>query len=259
MRGILFDLDGVLYNSSQLIDGAVDAVRWVQQSSIPHLFVTNTTSRSRSAVCEKMAAFGFAGVTDQLILTPAVAAAQWLQATQAKDVALFVREAARNDFVGIPTVPDDAEHGAGHVVIGDLGAGWSYPTLNRAFRLLHANPEATLMALGMTRYWRTDDGISLDVAPFVAALECATGRKAMVFGKPAARFFDAAIQILNLPASDVWMIGDDIQTDIGGAQQAGLQGMLVRTGKFRPIDLDGNIKPAAVIDSVADVPNYFKI
>ena len=148
----------------------------------------------------------------------------------------------------------DAEHGANYVVIGDLGELWNFRTLNRAFRLLHHNPEAVLIALGMTRYWLADEGISLDVAPFVAALSHAAGREPRVFGKPAAEFFRAATARLGMAPKDVWMIGDDIHADIGGAQQAGLKGVLVRTGKFREADLDGAVRPDQVLNSVADLP-----
>src|SRR5581483_12387667 len=120
---------------------------------------------------------------------------------------------------------------------------WDYRTLNRAFRLLQHNPEARLVALGMTRYWQTSEGLSLDVAPFVAALEHATGRKALVLGNPAPEFFKAAANKLGLAAGSVLMIGDDIHADIAGAQAAGLQGCLVRTGKFRESDLEGHVTP----------------
>jgi phospholysine phosphohistidine inorganic pyrophosphate phosphatase len=145
------------------------------------------------------------------------------------------------------------------VVVGDLGEQWDYRTLNRAFRLLHRNPEAQLVALGMTRYWLATEGISLDVAPFVAALEHATGRKAVVLGKPAEPFFQAAVQKLGVPAAQLLMVGDDIETDIGGAQAAGLKGALVKTGKFRPADLQGRIKPYTVLDSVADLPKWWPV
>jgi HAD superfamily hydrolase (TIGR01458 family) len=121
---------------------------------------------------------------------------------------------------------------------------------------LHNNPEATLVTLGMTRYWLAADGISLDVAPFVAALEHATGRKAIVFGKPDARFFLAACETLGLAAGEVLMIGDDIDADVGGAQAAGLKGALVKTGKFRPADLEGTVRPDAVLDSIAELPRW---
>jgi HAD superfamily hydrolase (TIGR01458 family) len=140
-----------------------------------------------------------------------------------------------------------------------MGARWDYRTLNRAFRLLHHNPEAVLIALGMTRYWLATDGISLDVAPFVAALENAAGRKGRVFGKPSEAFFRAATNRLALPADRVVMIGDDIEVDIGGAQAAGLRGVLVRTGKFRPADLEGSVRPFAVLDSVASLPRWWEM
>jgi ribonucleotide monophosphatase NagD (HAD superfamily) len=96
------------------------------------------------------------------------------------------------------------------------------------------------------------------VAPFVAALEHATDRKALVFGKPAGAFFRAAAEKLRVPAGQIVMIGDDIQTDVAGAQQAGLKGVLVKTGKFRPSDLEGQVKPDAVLGSIADLPAWWE-
>lgn len=253
-HAVLFDMDGVLYNSESPIAGAVETLAWVRSRGIAHLFVTNTTSRSRAVLAAKLARFGIPGGEDD-ILTPTVAAAAWLRANApGAALALFVREAARADFDGLRLLPDDAEHGADFVVIGDLGTHWDFRTLNRAFRLLHHNPAARLIALGMTRYWLAADGISLDVAPFVAALEHATGRRPEVFGKPAANFFHAAAARLGLPPCDVLMVGDDVDADVGGAMAAGLKGALVRTGKFCPTDLDGPVRPDAVLDSVADLP-----
>src|SRR5579871_3166538 len=233
VRAVLFDLDGVLYDAEEPIAGAKETMAWIHARRIPHLFVRNTTSRGASVLVEKLARFGMdARETD--ILTPCDAAAEWLRARGESDIALFLRPAAREPFRGLACLPDDAETGARHVVIGDLGSSWDFRTLNRAFRLLHSNPEATLIALGMTRFWKAQDGISLDVAPFVAALEHATGQKAVVFGKPAPAFFYGAAQQLGVPPGEILMVGDDIETDVGGAQHAGLKGALVRTGKFRP-------------------------
>ena len=112
------------------------------------------------------------------------------------------------------------------------------------------------MAPGMTRFWRAHDGLRLDVAPFVAALEHATGRKARVFGKPAKPFFHAAIEQLELPAGGIVMVGDDISTDIAGAHEAGLKGVLVRTGKYRASDIEGPVRPDAIMDSIRDLPDW---
>lgn len=252
MRGLLFDMDEVLYNSDEPIFGAAPTLEWVCKRKIPHLFVTNTTSRGRDALAAKLARFGIPGNPGE-IMTPCEAAADWLRSKGSGGVALFLRPAARAAFDGLNLLPDDAESGADYVVIGDLGNAWDFATLNRAFRFLHSNPEATLIALGMTRYWKAADGISLDVAPFVAALEHATGRKALVLGKPDAKFFQAAADRLGLPNGEILMMGDDIETDIAGAQLAGMQAALVRTGKFRQLDLERPVKPDVVLDSVAEL------
>jgi HAD superfamily hydrolase (TIGR01458 family) len=257
VRGILFDMDGVLYNSDRLIPGAVDTVAWLRSRGVPHLFVTNTTSRGRGALVEKLHGFGIEA-SEADILTPPVAAAEWLRAKCEGPVALFLRPSTRDEFAGLPLLADDAERGAAYVVIGDLGDLWDFRKLNRAFRLLHHNPEAKLLALGMTRYWLASDGISLDVAPFVAALQHATGREPIVFGKPAERFFLAAAERLGLAAADVLMVGDDIHADVLGAQAAGLKGALVRTGKFRETDLEGAERPDIVLDSVAELPRWWE-
>jgi HAD superfamily hydrolase (TIGR01458 family) len=256
LRGILFDMDGVLYNGDCLICGAVDIVAWVHAQGIPHLFLTNTTSRSRAVLAQKLGAFGIQASEAQ-ILTPAAAAAEWLRNARNGPIALFVRPSGRLEFTGLPCLAEEAERGAAYVVVGDLGDLWDYRTLNRAFRLLHNNPDAKLVALGMTRYWLAADGMSLDVAPFVTALEHATGKKAIVFGKPDAQFFLTASERLGLAGSEVLMIGDDIDADVGGAQAAGLKGALVKTGKFCPADLVRAVHPDAVFDSIGDLPRWW--
>ncbi len=257
MRGILFDMDGVLYNSEAAIAGAAEAARWVQGEGIPHLFVTNTTSRGRTDLVEKLNRFGIRTDASRII-TPCFAAAEWLRTHPDGPAALFVSARARVEFAGLAQLPQDAEAGARYVVVGDLGDDWNFRTLNRAFRLLHSNAQATLVALGMTRFWHAEDGPRLDVAPFIAALEHATDRKALVFGKPAVPFFMAAVERLRLPPNEIVMVGDDIVTDIAGAQQAGLKSLLVRTGKFRPSDLEGSITPDAVLNSVRELPGWWK-
>ena len=109
----------------------------------------------------------------------------------------------------------------------------------------------------MTRYWRAADGLRLDTAPFVVALQHATGIAPVVLGKPARPFFAAALAKLGAEAAETLMIGDDIRGDIGGAQSAGIRGLLVRSGKFRPQDLRGEIQPDGVIDSIADLPAWW--
>jgi HAD superfamily hydrolase (TIGR01458 family) len=254
---VLLDLDGVVYVGDQPVPGAADTIDWLEREGIPHLFLTNTTSRPRERVVAKLAGLGIS-VRAAQILTPSVAAVAWLRSRGLTRPAVFVPKATAAEFADLDPLPDEAVHGAGAVVIGDLGEDWSFVTLNRAFRLLMDDVEAPLVALGMTRYWRAEDGLRLDAGAFVRALEYAAGRSAVVVGKPAPLFFGAAVEALQLAADEVVMVGDDIQTDVTGAQQSGLTGVLVRTGKFGESDLGGGTTPDAVLDSLADLPGWWR-
>jgi HAD superfamily hydrolase (TIGR01458 family) len=255
MKAILFDLDGVFYVGDKLVDGALDTLKWCQQRDIPYLFITNTTSRPPAMIVEKLQDLGIR--TDEAhILSPPVAAVQWIKKKGLKRVALYMVETTRKLFADF-TLVETEEEPVEAVIVGDLGEGWSFDIMNRAFRQLMQQPPPYLIALGMTRYWRAPDGLRLDVGAYVKLFSYASGTEPVVLGKPAQKFFQAALQQLDSSADQTVMIGDDIKSDIGGAQQAGLCTVLVRTGKFRPSDLDSDIHPEAVINSIADLPDWW--
>lgn len=255
MRGVLLDLDGVVYVGDSPVPGAAEVVDWISSEGIPFRFLTNTTSRPRAAIVEKLSSIGIPAAAED-ILTPAVAALSWLRDAPGRP-ALFVPEATASEFVELDPLPEGAEDGAGAVVVGDLGGAWDFSTLNRAFRLLMAEPRPALVALGLTRYWRADDGLRLDAGAFVRSLEYAAGTTAVVMGKPAQAFYRSAVDSLGLPVNQVVMVGDDIRSDVEGAQRAGLTGVLVRTGKFTDADLDVDVTPDVVLDSVAGLPDWW--
>lgn len=254
MQGILIDLDGVLYIGDTAIDGAMEVLRWIDESAIPHLFVTNTTSRPRRAIVKKLAGMGIAVDAGQ-VLTPAVAAGYWLQNHVEGPLALFVPEATREEFSSFPQLAEDTQAAA--VILGDMGRDWDFETLNRAFRLLMQTPAPAFVALGMTRYWLTEQGLQLDAGPFVSALEYATGQEATVLGKPARAFYEAAAAMLGISGVDLVMIGDDIQGDVRAAQASGMRAILVKTGKFSDTDLEQGIAPDTVLDSIANLPDWW--
>ena len=253
---LLIDLDGVLYQGDKAIAGASETVGWLNAENIPHLYLTNTTSISRSSLLEKIDQFSIEARADRII-TPIVAASQWLSAHKMHSVALFVSENALSDFSGIESMDPETDSPVDAVVIGDLGDGWDYLTLNRAFRLLMRTPKPVLIALGLTRYWAASDGLRLDVAPFVKALECASDCQALIIGKPSPTFFESALSVLQCEPESALMIGDDIVGDIEAAQSAGIRSILVKTGKFREQDLQGRIRPDILLDSIADFPGWW--
>lgn len=239
-RGVLLDLDGVLYVGREPLTGAATALARLRETGLPLGFVTNTTRRSRPAIRADLRAMGFA-IGDAELFTPARAARDWI-AARGLSPHLLIHPGLAEDFDGVPADGEDA------VVVGDAGEGFTYAALNKAFRLLMRG--APLLALAANRYFRETDGLSLDAGPFVAALEYASGTRALLFGKPAPAFFHAAVAGLGCSPDAAVMVGDDVEADVNGAIAAGLAGILVRTGKYRPEDEKRAESHAAIVDDV---------
>ncbi len=248
LRALLIDLDGVLYVEERPLPGAREAVAELRAAGLGLRFVTNTTARSRRATLEKLAALGFELERDELV-TPAALARRRCEERGYRRVALIMDAAVKEDFAGLEEVDSDPDA----VIMGDLGSAFGFEILNHAFRMVFGGAE--LIALQKNRFWLTGDGLSLDAGPFVAAVEYASGREAEVVGKPAAAFFEIVLGSLGVSASEAAMVGDDIESDIGGALDAGLRAVLVRTGKYRAeFVAETGIEPTATVDSIADLP-----
>jgi ribonucleotide monophosphatase NagD (HAD superfamily) len=181
VRGVLIDLDGVVYVGNRALPGSLEAIRRIRESGIPFKFITNTTRRPRRRIVSDLARLGLSIVAEDLF-TPAALARDFL-ARQNLVPLLIVHPDLHEDFIGFATDGGEA------VVVGDAGAFFTM---------------------------------------------IASGKVATVLGKPAPAFFKIAVESMVSGAEDVAMIGDDAEADVGGAMAAGLQGILVQTGKYRP-------------------------
>lgn len=246
VRGLLLDLDGVVTVGGAPLRGSLAAIERLREAEIPLRFVTNTTTKPRRRLIADLAAIGLA-IKPADLFTPARLARDALAASGKKPFLLIHPDLAE-DFYGL-------ESGEDAVVIGDAREAFSYANLNHAFRLIHDG--ADFLALARNRnFLDRDRKLSLDVGGFVAALEYATEKPAHVFGKPSAEFFHGAVRALALLPQETAMIGDDAEADVGGAIRAGLAGILVRTGKYRPGD-ESKVAPTLVADDLAQAVEMF--
>lgn len=253
MRGILLDIDGVLHISMQPIAGAADTLRWLAQKGYRLCFVTNTTTSARSTLVARLQAIGLP-IAETQVMTAPVATAQYIrQHYPGKRCWLLTKGDTAKDFAGIELVEDQADV----VVIGGAEELLSYEAMNRAFRMLMNG--ATLLATHTNLYWKTSASLQLDSGAYIRALEIATGTQALVLGKPNRAFFAQALLSIDVPASEALMVGDDIENDVHGAQQAGLRAVLVCTGKHGPASpLLDRIHPAGILPSIVDLPQWLE-
>jgi len=250
---VLLDLDGVLYIEDEPVPGAREAIAELRERGLALRFVTNTTARPRRRILERLERLGFALDAAELS-TPAALAVQHCRDRGHRRVALVMNEEVKEDFADL----EEVGSGADAVVIGDLGADFGYAVLNCAFRQVMDGAE--LIALQKNRFWLTSDGLSLDAGPFVAAVEYGAGTDALVVGKPSEAFFRLVLDDVGSDYEHAAIIGEDVETDVGGGMNAGLEGILVRTGKYREDFVrESGIEPTATVGSIADVPGLLGI
>ena len=219
-------------------------------------FVTNNTTRARKGLADELRGLGIDLEDDELATTPLAAAG--LLAGQR--VLALTMEAVRDDLAErVELVDRDADV----VLLGgadesdESGRVFAYENLNRAFAELEAG--ARLVCLHRNRWWQTTRGPMLDAGAFVAGLEYAASVEAEVVGKPSRAYFEAALAELGAAADEAVMVGDDVESDVGGAKAAGLRGVLVRTGKFREEALaSADPQPDGVVESIAGLPGYLR-
>ncbi|WP_136659397.1 TIGR01458 family HAD-type hydrolase [Nitratireductor sp. XY-223] len=241
-KGVLVDLGGVVYQGGAVLPGSGEAILRLKRAGIPTRFLTNTTSQPLGAIRAKLEGLGIP-VEPHEIFTPSQAARSHI-VREGLDPHFLVRPSLMQDFSDLPAGSRPA------VIVADAREGFSYDSLNEAFRRIMAG--AAFIALAGNRYFRDDDGnLSLDVGAFVAALEFASGREATVLGKPSPDFFHLAVDDMKLEPKDVVMIGDDAEFDVAAAIKSGLSGYLVRTGKWQPGCSEGlDVQPTAEFDDL---------
>jgi HAD superfamily hydrolase (TIGR01458 family) len=252
IKGLLIDLDGVIYNDSRIIEGAVEIIEWLQQQKIPFRFITNTTMKNRDTICKKLAGMGI-NVEKSAIFSAVYAASIFVRQNKNATCHFLLTDDAKAEF---PVTSSDTGS-ADYVVVGDLGKEVTFEKLNLAFQKLLDGAE--LIALQKNRFWLSDDGFTLDTGAFVALLEFASNKTATVIGKPSRLFFEMALKDLKLSPAEVLMIGDDVESDIVGASNVNIQTCLVQTGKFREMDLKNSaIKPDHILPSIKYLKDLLK-
>lgn len=245
--GLLLDMDGVIYRGSELIEGAAPFVRSLIEHDVPFRFLTNNSQRTRRDVATKLRRLGLP-VEDYHIYTCSMATARFLSRQTPGGTAYVIGEGGlmtalhHNGFAIVDKDPD-------YVVVGE-GRTLSYEQIELALRMILAG--ARLVATNMDPNCPTDKGMRPGCGATVAMLETASGVKAFSVGKPSPFMLSDACRDLGLPPEQVVMVGDTMSTDILGAVQLGLRGVLVLTGCTRTEDLvEFAYKPDLVVDSIA--------
>jgi len=252
--GILFDLDGVIYQGDSLISGAKESINLLRQNNIPCRFITNTTRMTKKNLVTKLQAMGLTLEVNEVFTAPH-AAVEYCKNMEYTTIDLVVPDnEMEEDFIDFDLHAENPQA----IVLGDMGNLFTFDLLNALFKKILNGAE--IVAMHKNKYWHSGNGLTLDLGAFVAALEFATEKEAVVIGKPSPYLFQLAVKPWEIPFQSIYMVGDDMVGDIGGANNVGMKSVLVKTGKYRK---EGEIlsesKPNYIISSIADLPNLLQL
>lgn len=249
VRAVMFDMDGVLYRGVQALPGVNELLTFLVQHKIGYACITNNASRTQEQFAQKLQEMGIA-VPAERIITSSLATSVWLRAQVPRGTTVFaigmdgLRDVLFSDgyFVEQPQNPE-------YVVVG-ADFEMTYAKLKTAClairagsRFIGTNPDTT---------FPSEEGIIPGVGAFILALEAATSVKATIIGKPERAMFDAALQMLGIPQEAAFVVGDRLDTDILGANRAGIRSAMVLTGVSTAEELTtSDIQPDVVY---ADLP-----
>jgi len=242
IKGLFIDIDGVLIEDNRAIKGVVDTLNHLREKYKIRL-LTNTTTKTVKEIHQLLIQLGFI-IEKKEIITAPVAAKIILKKKGINKIYPVVNKQILPDFTEFTIDKNKPEA----IIIGDIGTTWDFNLLNNLFKYMMGGTE--LIALHKSKFWKRKGELQLDIGMFVEGLEYATGKNATVIGKPSSSFFDAALQSINLLKHEIIMIGDDIDGDIGGAQNFGIKAFLVKTGKYNENFVStSTVKPDKIIHS----------
>lgn len=226
VKAIFLDLSGVLYDGDQVIAGAPEALQSLRAKAKLLRFVTNTATQNARQILARLHRMGFDVAPDELITAP-LAAKRYVQEQGLRPLCILHRS-LHEDFADIDQSSPNA------VLLGDAQEGLSYEALNQAFRLCKSG--CPLIGIGLNKYFSSNGELCLDVGMYVRGLEWAADVQATIVGKPSKIFFGQIATDCSVEPAQCLMVGDDVLSDVLGAQAAGWQSCLVRTGKYREGD-----------------------
>lgn len=254
VRGILTDIDGTLYFKGAPIPGAIETVSKLREIGIKLIFLTNTDSKVPKTIVKTLQDYGFT-INIEEVFTPIIAIKEFLSNYPDKKSYLVSTKEVEMELHDFPQIKGSEK--PDFVVISDFHDDWDVYRLNEAFKYVFKGAE--LLGTQGNKYYLDRNGEPvIDTGSFVQMIASAAKVAPKIFGKPSVNYFHRALKKINLTPNETIVIGDDLESDIEGAINAGIKGVLVRTGKgqfLKPSQV--SIKPYKIIDSFSSILKFF--
>lgn len=247
------DLDGTVYLSDDLIDGAKEFFDLVVENGKDFYFLTNNSSNNSKVCLDKLIKMNFPVPEEKIIVSTHVAINYIKKNYQGKSVYLIGNDRLIYDFekAQIPMTQEQPDV----VVLGlddtlnyeKILKGCNYIINGAEFIVTHPDIKAP-----MGGYYKPDAG------SMMALFETCTGVKPLIMGKPEVYTADYLTEFLNCKREEICMIGDSLAADIALGANHGMRTACVLTGVTTQEIYDkSDIKADIVVDSIKDLCEIF--
>jgi inorganic pyrophosphatase len=228
-KGIIFDIDGTLTFDGAPLPTAIDTINQLRKQGFTLQFATNNPGKSQQTLAAELNGMGFSITADE-VETSVTACIRYLNRSYANKKGRFLLPKRTQQLFQDFEFVDDPSEVPDYIVLGDLDEQFTYPLLNSVFQQLRSG--AQLIVFHMNPFFRNEGKYQLDSGAFTLALEYACEHEAVVTGKPSKTFYDEIQSSMGFEKDELLIVGDDVLTDITGAQNTGIDSVLVKTGKY---------------------------
>ncbi|MFP4437441.1 MAG: HAD-IIA family hydrolase [Chloroflexaceae bacterium] len=251
VRTLLFDMDGVLYRGKTQLPGARDMLAFCERVGIAYACITNNSTNTPQRYEQKLAEMGMS-VPAERVLTSALVTGRYLRNHYPRGTTVYpigMEGLHRALFDDDYFVLEEAEP---QLVVQGADFDIGYEKLKRGCLAIRAG--ARFISTNPDKTFPSEEGLIPGAGALLAALQAASGVEPEVIGKPQPTMFRVALELLDSSPEQALVVGDRLDTDIAGAQNAGLRSLLILTGVTRREELEQSaIQPDAVLDGLPDL------
>lgn len=248
----IIDMDGVLWRGETPLPGLREFFTALRGTKRHFVLATNNSSRTVNQYLTKLRHMGVQ-VSEEEILTSAQVTANHLANTAPAGSRVYVigGDGLRTSLQERSFEITDAN--PAYVVVGfDRSLNWD--RLDTA--VLNIRAGAVFVATNSDATYPTEAGIGIGNGAILAAINTATGETPIIVGKPEPPLYEQALQRLGGSPAQTIMIGDRLETDILGANRAGITSLLLLTGVTTQDNLtDSEIQPDFVLPGLPELTN----
>jgi HAD superfamily hydrolase (TIGR01450 family) len=250
---VVFDLDGTIYNGSQIINGAIKAINFFKTKNTKVIFFTNNSAQTRAQIFKKLQNFSI-DLLETEVYCCSYATEFFLRTNNIKNIHMVGSDAVKKELKekGINVISENNSENIEALLIG-MDLNFNYWELSKAYEILQKNPNSKVIVCNMDYNFPFENGLKRPGCGAIASSILSTSERKIDFmiGKPSSFMLDIISKENNVLNEKVLVIGDSYESDIIMANNSNACSILIdNSGSKKIID-------TLCVSNIKEVPHVF--